>query len=182
MFYSWRPIKNKCYPLCFCSWRQKTTVLPLMFYSWRPIKNKCYPLCFFSWRPIKTTVLPLIFYLTRTTVLPLMFFFMTTDKKTQCFPLLFFFMTTNKKQQCYPLCFFQHGLTGIREMTTVGRLTRNPWTHHGNTPISVMWPRNSLQCKLMTLMFRGSHTDPRFNERVDHGGLTQNPGWSHWNT
>ena len=24
----------------------------------------------------------------------------------------------------------QHGLTGIREMTTVGRLTRNPWPHH----------------------------------------------------
>ena len=38
---------------------------------------------------------------------------------------------------------FQHGLTGIREMTTVGRLTRNPWPHHGNTPISVCEPRNN---------------------------------------
>ena len=48
-------------------------------------------------------------------------FFMTTNKKQQCYPLCFFswrpikndsvtpyvfFMTTNKKQQCYPLCFF----------------------------------------------------------------------------
>ena len=24
-----------------------------------------------------------------------------------------------------------------------GHLTRNPWVNHGNTPISVMWPRNS---------------------------------------
>ena len=50
-----------------------------------------------------------------------MFFFMTTNKKQQCYPLWFFswrpiknnsvtpyvfFMTTNKKQRCYPLCFF----------------------------------------------------------------------------
>ena len=50
-----------------------------------------------------------------------MFFFMTTNKKRQCYPLCFFssrpikndtvtpcvlFMTTNEKQQCYPLCFF----------------------------------------------------------------------------
>ena len=50
-----------------------------------------------------------------------MFFFMTTNKKQQCYPLCFFswrpikndsvtpyvfFMTTNKKRQCYPLCFF----------------------------------------------------------------------------
>ena len=49
-----------------------------------------------------------------------MLFFMTTNKKQQCYPLCifswrpiknisvtpyFFFMTTNKKQQCYPLCF-----------------------------------------------------------------------------
>ena len=45
-----------------------------------------------------------IFYLTKTTVLPLMFFFMTTNKKQQCYPL-FFFMMTNNKQQCYPLFF-----------------------------------------------------------------------------
>ena len=68
-----------------------------------------FPLCFFSWRPIKNdSVTPYVF-------------FMTTDKKQQCYPWCFFswrpiknnsvtpyvfFMTTNKKQQCYPLCFF----------------------------------------------------------------------------
>ena len=26
---------------------------------------------------------------------------------------------------------------------------------------------------------RGTHTDPRLNERVDHGRLTQNPWWPH---
>ena len=31
----------------------------------------------------------------------------------------------------------------------------------------------------MTLIFRGTHTDPRFNEQVDHGRLTQNPWWPH---
>ena len=37
----------------------------------------------------------------------------------------------------------QPGLKGIREMTTVRCLTRNPWPHHGNTPISVCEPRNN---------------------------------------
>ena len=50
-----------------------------------------------------------------------------------------------------------------------GRITQNPWTHHGNTPISVMWPRNSLQCKLMTLMFRGTHTDWNGSTQIETG-------------
>ena len=29
------------------------------------------------------------------------------------------------------------------------------------------------------LICRGTHTDPRLNNRVDHGCLTQNPGWPH---
>ena len=29
----------------------------------------------------------------------------------------------------------------------------------------------------MTLIFRGTHTDPRFNDRVDPGRFTQNPWW-----
>ena len=32
----------------------------------------------------------------------------------------------------------------------------------------------------MTLIFRGTHTDdPHFNERVDHGRLTQSLWWPH---
>ena len=39
----------------------------------------------------------------------------------------------------------------------------------------MMRPRILLQCKLMTLIFRGTHTDPRLNDRVVHGRLTQIP-------
>ena len=70
------------------------------------------------------SVTPYVLFMTtnKKQVLPLMFFFMTTNKNSRVTPYVFF-MTTNKKQQCYPLCWLQHGLTGIREMTTVGRLT-----------------------------------------------------------
>ena len=37
---------------------------------------------------------------------PLCIFFMTTNKKQQCYPLCFFSWRPIKKQQCYPLCFF----------------------------------------------------------------------------
>ena len=48
-----------------------------------------FPLCFFSWRPIKNdSVTPYVF-------------FMTTDKKLQCYPLCFIWL----KRQCYPSCF-----------------------------------------------------------------------------
>ena len=49
-----------------------------------------FPLRIFSWRPIKyDSVTPYGF-------------FMTTDKKRQCYPLYFIW----QRQQCYPLCFF----------------------------------------------------------------------------
>ena len=50
-------------------------MLPLMFFSWRPIKND--------------SVTPYVF-------------FMTTNKKRQCYPLYFIW----QRQQCYPLWFF----------------------------------------------------------------------------
>ena len=55
-----------------------------------------------------------------------------------------------------------------------GRVTQNLWNPHGNTPISVICPRNLL---LMTLIFSDKHTDPRLN--VHHGCLTQNTWWPH---
>ena len=58
-------------------------------------------------------------------------------------------------------------------------LTQNSWNPHGNMPISVIWPRILLQCKLMTLIFLGTHTDPRLNDGVDHRPLTQYPWWPH---
>ena len=70
----------------------KTTVLPLMFFSHD------------DWW--KTTVLPLIFYLTKTTVLPFMFFFMTTNKKRQCYPLCFFSWRPIKNYSVTPYVFF----------------------------------------------------------------------------
>ena len=74
------------FPLCLFSWQPiKTTVLPLMFFFLWPIKNDSYPLCFFSWRPIKNN-----------SVTPYVFFH---DD------LMFFFMTTKEKRQCHPSCF-----------------------------------------------------------------------------
>ena len=64
-----------------------------------------FPLCFFSWRPKKNKVLPPMFYLINIDSVTTYVYFMTADKKRQL-PLVFFFMTTNKKPQCYPLCFF----------------------------------------------------------------------------
>ena len=83
--------KQQCYPLCF--------------FSWRPIKNNSLtPYVFFHDDQRKTTVLPPIFYLINIDRFTPNVYFMTADKKRQL-PLMFFFLTTNKKQQCYPLCF-----------------------------------------------------------------------------
>ena len=104
-------------PLVF--YLTKTTVLPLMyFFMTTNKKQQCYPLCFFSWRPIKndsvtpcgffhddqrkTTVLPPMFYLINIDSVTPYVYFMTADKKRQCYPLCFIW----QRQQCYPLCFF----------------------------------------------------------------------------
>ena len=55
------------------------------------------------WKP---TVLPLIFYLTKTKVLPLMFFFMTTNKKQQRYPLCFFSWRPIKNDSVTPYALF----------------------------------------------------------------------------
>ena len=89
-------------------------MLPLMFHL---IKTTVLPLMFHL---IKTTVLPFTFHLIKTTVLPLIFFFpwwlMKNNSVTPYilfdrdkyifFSWKFFFMTTDKKRQCYPLCLF----------------------------------------------------------------------------
>ena len=99
--------KQQCYPLCF--------------FSWRPKKNDSVtPYVFFQDNQWKITVLPIIFYLTKTTVKKCFFswwpkknnsvtpyvFFHATNKKQQCYPLCLFSRRPIKKQQCYPLCFF----------------------------------------------------------------------------
>ena len=118
-FFSWRPIKNESVTpyVFFMTTKEKQQCYPLCFFSWRPIKKQqCYPLCFFSWWLMKnnsftphgffhddqrkTTMLSLMFHLIKTTVLPFMFFFMTTNKKQQCYPLCFFSWRPIKKQQC----------------------------------------------------------------------------------
>ena len=85
----------------------KTTVLPLIFYLTRTIFF--FQICFFSWRPIKyDSVTPYILFDKDNSVTPYVFF-MTTNKKQQCYPLCFFSIMTDDKQQCYPLYFIWQG-------------------------------------------------------------------------
>jgi hypothetical protein len=79
-----------------------------------------------------------------------------------------------------------HGLTGIREMTTVGRLTRNPWPHHRNTLISVCEPRNNSVIYLHWSKFRGqlkwfrqTTTDFELSPRCGQMWHTHRLKWEH---
>jgi hypothetical protein len=97
-----------------------------------------FPLCSFSRRPIiNNSVTPYVFFHDdqwKTTLLPLMFFFMTTNKKQQCYPLCFFSWRPMKKEQCYPLCFFFMTTNKIRQCYPLCFFSWRPKKKNNVTP------------------------------------------------
>ena len=98
------------FPLCFFSWRpiKNDSVTPYVFFHDDQLKNDSVTLYGFFMTTEKERVLSFTFHLIKTTVLPLMFFFMTTNKKHQCYPFCFFSWRPIKNNSVTPCVFFHN--------------------------------------------------------------------------